>query len=78
MCLDVGFDPRRATLAAVGVHIPLSFVVNGRYEFRDVITDPTPLEVLLTEFIAAIRKGEPNNRGLRLGAEVVEFLHEPR
>lgn len=78
MCLDLGFDPRKARIRTERVRIPLSFVVNGEFEYRDVLTDPMPLEVLLTEFIAAIEKGEPNNDGLRLGAEVVEFLHESR
>jgi hypothetical protein len=74
MCLDVGFDPRAASIRCEKERIPLSFIVNGTHEFRDVVGSPTPLEVLCTEFVQAIELGEPNNAGLVLGAEVVEFL----
>lgn len=80
MCIDLGFDPSRARISVGKSYRPLSFVVNGDQEFVDEVTSPTPLEVLVTEFVAAIERGEPNNAGLRLGAEVVEYLwskHEP-
>lgn len=76
MCLDLGFDPRKADMRAYRRELPLSFVVNGEHEFRDVITEPMPVEVLVSEFVAAIERGDPNNEGLELGARVVEFLNE--
>ena len=78
MCLDLGFDPRKARIACMSASVPLSFRVNGDREWRDAITDPMPLEVLINEFVAAIERGEPDNDGLKLGARVVEFLNEPR
>lgn len=74
MCLDLGFDPRQARIRVRKAPERLSFVVNGVHRFEDVATNPEPLEVLLREFSAAIALGEPNNAGLRLGAEVIEFL----
>lgn len=76
MCLDLGFDPRKAEMRVYSGELPLSFRVNWRHEFRDVVTDPMPLEVLVSEFVAAVDRGEPDNAGLVLGAEVVEFLNE--
>lgn len=76
MCLDLGFDPRRADIRCYAEKTPLSFTVNGEHEFVDVVTNPMPLEVLCTEFVEAIKLGKPNNAGLVLGAAVVEFLHE--
>jgi hypothetical protein len=78
MCLDLGFDPRKAEIHCEQDKIPLSFLVNGVREWQDEVTDPTPVEVLVTEFVAAIERGEPNNEGLNLGAQVVGFLHEFR
>lgn len=78
MCFDLGLDPRDANIRTEGSYIPLSFVANGRHEFVDSKTSPTPIEVLLTEFVAAIERGEPDNAGLVLGAKVVEFLNEFR
>lgn len=78
MCLDIGFDPAKARIRVTKAPRPLSFVVNGVHCFADVPTNPSPLEVLLGRFIAAIRKGEPNNDGLRLGAEVVRFLWDKK
>jgi len=48
----------------------LRFIADGR-EFWDVETIPSPLEVLVGEFVEAIRKGEPDNSGLRLGAKTI-------
>ncbi len=74
MCLDLDFNPRNAQLRTHDANEPLSFQVNGSMEYRDVDETPKPLDVLIGEFVAAIRKGEPDIRGLRLGARVVEFL----
>ena len=76
MCLDAGCDPRKAEIHVSRVKYPLTFTVNGE-TWMDVPGEK-PLEVLIREFVAAIERGEPNNEGLRLGAEVVEFLHESR
>lgn len=76
MCLDVGVDPRKAEICVSRVKYPLSFTAGGETWMDD--PREKPLEVLITEFVAAIERGEPDNQGLRLGAEVVEFLHESR
>jgi hypothetical protein len=73
MCLDLGFNPRRARFVVRKAREPLSFVVNGRYRFEDRPSSISPMACLLTEFVAAIRKGEPDSR---LMPEVVEVLHE--
>jgi hypothetical protein len=74
MSLDLGCEPQ---LTVGGER--MTFFADGR-EFQDVATDPTPLEVLVKEFIAAIESGKPNNEGLQLGLRVVQFLesHELR
>ena len=74
MCLDLDFDPRQAQLRTPDADEPLTFRVNGSLEYRDVEETPKPLDVLIGEFVAAIRKGEPDVHGLRLGARVVEVL----
>lgn len=76
MCFDAGIDPRRAQISVRRAQEALSFVVNGSHRFVDVETNPSPLEVLCREFVEAIEEGKPNNDGLRLGAQVVEFLKE--
>jgi predicted dehydrogenase len=57
---------------------PLRFVVNGEHTFTDVETDPTPMEVMLGEFLRAIETGKTDG-SLELGARVVQYLesHEP-
>jgi hypothetical protein len=52
---------------------PLRLIADG-HEFTDAQTDPTPLEVLVSEFCAAIELGKPDNSGLQLGARVIEYL----
>lgn len=47
-------------------------VIAGGETFTDV--PDNPLETLIEEFVAAIRLGEPNNEGLRLGARVIDYL----
>lgn len=74
MCLDLNFDPRKAQLCTPDADEPLSFRVNGSMEYRDVDETPKPLDVLIEEFIAAIKKGEPDVRGLRIGVRAVEVL----
>lgn len=77
MCLDLGFDPADATLITTRDEVPLHFDVNGgSLCFGDVPTTPTPLEVLISEFVAAIEAGKPDIRGLELGVKVVEYLEE--
>lgn len=76
MCLDIGFDPARATIITAQDEMPLLFEVNG-LTFRDEAESPSPLENLLNAFIDAIEDGVPDFASLRLGAKVVEFLNEP-
>jgi hypothetical protein len=72
MCLDLGFDPRKAQISVSRDFEPLSFKVNG-YEFKDEKTSPSPIESLTSAFVEAIRKGIPDNR---LMPEVVEIVDE--
>jgi len=74
MSLDLGFDPLAAHIVTDYESWPLKFSVNGKMMFADVEESPTPLEVLLTEFMDAIKKGEPDMRGLEFGVQVVEKL----
>lgn len=74
MCLDLGFDPMEAHLVEMPHRVPISVTVNGNLHFVDGPTQPTALEVLITEFCEAIEKGEQNIEGLKLGAKVVETL----
>ena len=73
MCLDLGFDPRKARISVRKAQEPLSFVVNGRHTFTDKPARTSPIACLITEFMAAVEKGQPDNR---LMPEVVEILHE--
>lgn len=74
MCLDLGFDPRKAHLIEMPERTPISVTVNGNLHWTDEPTTPTALEVLITEFCQAIEKGAPNIEGLKLGVRVVEEL----
>jgi hypothetical protein len=74
MCLDLGFDPAEATFVTTGADVPLHFDVNGGMAFGDVSTTPSPLEVLISEFVAAIQAGSMDFSGLELGVRVVEYL----
>lgn len=74
MCLDLGFDPAEATFVTTGAELPLHFDVNGGMCFGDVPTMPTPLEVLISEFVEAIELGEADYGDLELGVKVVEHL----
>lgn len=75
MCLDLGFAPSEATIATSDEDHPLTVIVNGEHVYAEPKVDtPQPLEVLLTEFMAAIEKGEPDIRGLELGVKVVEAI----
>lgn len=72
MSFDLGCEKPEIQVSQ-DIH-PLTVIVNGEHTFTDVETDPSPLKVLLGEFIAAIEKKQPNNAGLQLGARVVEYL----
>jgi hypothetical protein len=72
MCLDAGYDPRDCDLDCTKDEQPLRFCI-GDEVFTDV-PEERPLDVLLVEFAAAVRLGAPNNKGLRLGAQVVDYL----
>ena len=74
MCLDLGFEPLAADIKADCQSWPLKFSVNSKMMYADEEESPTPLEVLLTEFMDAIKKGEPDMRGLEFGVKVVEKL----
>lgn len=73
MCLDLGFNPEKADIRVFDTKMPLSFVVNDTYLFQDVLTEPTPLEVLLAEFVQAIKNKEKDIRGLEFGANVTAY-----
>lgn len=70
MAFDIGCE--KPVIHVTKEEQPLRFVVNGTHEFRDVADNP--LEVLISEFLAAIALGKPDNSGLQLGARVVHFL----
>ena len=74
MTLDLGFDPLKAKIRCENYEIPFKFVVNGQYEFNDPPCIPTPLTVMIGEFVKAIEKGEQNIEGLKLGARVTQYL----
>lgn len=71
MCIDIGYKPEKAVIRVTSARKPLSFVVNGAHQFRDVETNPRPLEALTGEFLRAIEIGKPDSR---LMPEVIEFL----
>jgi hypothetical protein len=53
---------------------PITVVVNNEHRFVDGPTNPMPLEVLVTEFCEAIKKGEGDIEGLKLGRKVIETI----
>ncbi len=67
MSIDLGCEKPILHLG----HDRLRIVADGE-EFID--THDGPLSVLVSEFLKAIKKGEPDNAGLRLGARVVRYL----
>lgn len=69
MCLDLGFDPMTAVFHITEERKPLRFVADG-LEFQD---SSGALANLVAEFCGAIEKNEPDNRGIELGARVVEI-----
>jgi len=73
MCLDIGFDPENADIEVSTTYKPLRFVADD-FLFRDVLTEPEPMEVLAREWVAAIKKGEPDKGALEFGAKVVSYL----
>lgn len=74
MCLDIGFNPSQSRMTLTEYEAPFKFVVNGTYVFNDEKCQPTPLEVMIGEFVKAIEKGEQNIEGLRLGVNVTGYL----
>lgn len=74
MCLDIGFNPSKAILRFNEYETPFKFIVNGNYVFDDPKCQPTPLEVMIGDFVEAIEKGEQNLDGLRLGVNVTAYL----
>lgn len=69
MCLDLGFDPMKAEFHITAEKQPLRFVADGR-EFVD--GKPGALANMVAQFCKAIERGQPDNRGIQLGAGVVE------
>lgn len=74
MTLDLGFDPLKAKIRCENWDLPFRFIVNGQYEFNDPPCIPTPLTVMIGEFVKAIEKGEQNIEGLKLGTLVTQYL----
>lgn len=74
MCIDLGFDPLAAHIIVDKDRWPLKLGVNGNMMYADEVEETTPLENLLTEFMAAIEKDESDISGLELGVKVVAAL----
>jgi Oxidoreductase family, NAD-binding Rossmann fold len=74
MCIDLGFDPPAAHIIVDKDRWPLKLGVNGTMMYADVEESPRPLEVLLTEFMDAIKAGNSDISGLELGVKVVAAL----
>ena len=72
MCLDIGVHPSAATFKEKNGR--LGVIVNETLEFKDELTDPTPLECLLTEFMSCVKLGLPDVRGLSLGVRVMQEI----
>ncbi len=79
MCMDLGFPLDKANLwvsdprDTIGSVPMMKFVVNDTYCFEDPATDPTSLEVLLSEFVLAIKSGKRDIRGLELAVGVTAY-----
>lgn len=74
MCIDIGFDPRKAHLVCLDKPEKMTFIVNGKHRFVDVDEHPTPVEVLLTEFMEAIDYGAPDYRALQMNVQIMDAL----
>ena len=74
MCLDLGFDPDAAHIITGEDEWPLKFVVNGTMTFTDQQESPSPLEVLITEFLAAAAAKKTDLRGMELGVKVADYI----
>lgn len=70
---DSGVKIRTANIEAAAKKTPLSFDCDGAI-FMDSDTDPMPMECLLTQFLAAIKKGPPDIRDLGLAYRVTALL----
>lgn len=75
MCLDIGFDPYKATLHIHEEKRSVRLVADGR-EFTD--GKPGAIANLVRAFVKAIERGKPDNEGLFLGAQVVEVTERLR
>ena len=73
MCIDLGLDPAECEYNISSDRKPIKITV-GDHVYVDKMSSPTPLEVLITEFVNAIAIGTPDVEGLRLGVKVVEML----
>lgn len=71
LCLDLGADP---VIYTTSTPTPLRVVVNGTLVFDDPPTEPTPMQVLLLEFISTITARDFRVDGLKLGLRVIDFL----
>lgn len=74
MCLDIGFSPFNAEFTFADYSLPFRFVVNDTYVFDDPKTMPMPLEVLISEFVKSIEKGEQRIDDLKLSVSVMEYI----
>ena len=70
MCLDAGLDPDKSRFTVTEERQPLRFIAGGR-EFRDT---SNAIDNLVRAFIRAIERGQPDNAGLRLGLQTVEYM----
>jgi predicted dehydrogenase len=73
MCLDLGLDPAECEYVINSEKQPIKITV-GDSVYVENLTDHSPLEVLISEFVNAIAIGAPNVEGLELGVKVVEML----
>lgn len=71
MSLNLGFDPMQMQIRITTQRQPLRFIVNDKFEFRDGCG---ALDCLILDFCAAIEKRAPNNEGLKLGLQTVEYV----
>lgn len=76
MCIDIGFDPRKAHIVCNDDPQPLQLTVNGKERFADVAESPMPMEVLVKEFLEAIDDGSPDYRALQMQVQIAEVLEE--
>ena len=76
MCFDLGFNPEKADIKWYKTDIPLKITVNDEFTFTDMITDPMPLNVLISEFVDLIESKRRNLHGLEIALEVTNYLEK--